>query len=285
MMNPEPRSPRTVSVCIPTYRGATHIRAAVDSVLTQTFADFELLIVDDNSPDDTFAIASSYRDPRVRCLRNHQNLGPEGNWNRCLAEATGRYFKLLPQDDVLAPNCLQREVEVLENDERHQIALVFCARTIVDARSRPVLVRQTFGRKARRLTAETIFRRCLRRGTNVIGEPGGVMFRRALADTVGPFDATFPYVVDLDYWLRLLAHGDGYYVPETLASFRGVAGRLERRHRRQSGGGIPGLAANRERGTAPRRDAGSRGRPDAGAAEQRPATAPLSLPVCEGMTL
>ena len=219
-MNPEPRSPRTVSVCIPTYRGATHIRAAVDSVLSQTFADFELLIVDDSSPDDTFAIASSYRDPRVRCLRNPQNLGPEGNWNRCLAEATGRYFKLLPQDDVLAPSCLQREVDVLENDEHHQIALVFCARTIIDARSRPMLVRQTFGRQARRLTADTIFRRCLRRGTNVIGEPGGVLFRRALADTVGPFDATFPYVVDLDYWLRLLAHGDGYYVPETLASFR-----------------------------------------------------------------
>lgn len=220
MMNPEPRAPRTVSVCIPTYRGAAHIRAAVESVLTQTFADFELLIVDDNSPDDTFAIASSYHDPRVRCLRNPQNLGPEGNWNRCLAEATGRYFKLLPQDDLLAPTCLQRELEVLENDERQQIALVFCARTIIDARARPLLVRQTFGRTARRLTAETIFRRCLRRGTNVIGEPGGVLFRRALADTVGPFDATFPYVVDLDYWLRLLAYGSGYYLPDTLASFR-----------------------------------------------------------------
>jgi hypothetical protein len=47
-----------------------------------------------------------------------------------------------------------------------------------------------------------------------------VLFRRDLANTVGPFDATFPYVVDLDYWFRLLAHGDGYYLPETLVSFR-----------------------------------------------------------------
>ena len=220
MINTEPRPPRTVSVCIPTYRGAAHLRAAVDSVLAQTFADFELLIIDDNSSDETVAIASSYRDPRIRCLQNPRNLGPEGNWNRCLAEATGRYFKLLPQDDVLAPTCLQRQVAVLEADERHQIALVFCARTIVDARSRPVLVRRTFGRKGRRLTADTIFRRCLRRGTNVIGEPGGVLFRRALVNTVGPFDATFGYVVDLDYWLRVLSHGDGYYIPETLVSFR-----------------------------------------------------------------
>ena len=83
-----------------------------------------------------------------------------------------------------------------------------------------MLVRRTFGRTASPITATTLFRRCLRRGTNVIGEPGGVLFRRDLANTVGPFDATFPYVVDLDYWFRLLAHGDGYYLPETLVSFR-----------------------------------------------------------------
>lgn len=219
-MNAEPRSPRTVSVCIPTYRGATHIRAAVDSVLTQTFADFELLIVDDDSPDDTFAIASSYRDPRVTCLRNPQNLGPEGNWNRCLAEATGRYFKLLPQDDVLAPACLARQVEVMERDEQRRIALVFCARTIIDPRGERLLGRRPFGREARLMTRTALFRGCLRRGTNAIGEPAGVLFRRDLATAVGPFDAAFPYVVDLDYWLRLLAHGDGYYIPEALVSFR-----------------------------------------------------------------
>lgn len=210
----------TVSVCIPTYRGAAHIRATVESVLAQTFSDFELLIVDDNSPDDTSAIVSTYRDPRVRCLRNAVNLGPEGNWNRCLTEATGRYVKLLPQDDLLAPACLRREVDVLEADARHEIALVFCARAVVDAQSRRVLVRRAFGRADRRLTGRAIFRRCLRRGTNVVGEPAGVLFRRSLAEQVGPFDATFGYVVDLDYWLRLLAHGDGFYLSDTLASFR-----------------------------------------------------------------
>ena len=219
-MNPESQAPPVVSVCIPTYRGAAHIGATIDSVLAQTFTDFELVIVDDNSPDDTFAIASGYRDARVRCLRNPRNLGPEGNWNRCLAEAKGRYVKLLPQDDLLARDCLQRQVAVLESDARHQIAIVFCARTIVDAAARPVVVRRPFGRQDRRLTAGAIFRRCLRRGTNVIGEPGAVLFRRALADTVGPFDATFGYVVDLDYWLRLLAHGEGYYISDALASFR-----------------------------------------------------------------
>ena len=209
-----------VSVCIPTYKGAAHLRTSIESVLAQTFGDLELVIVDDNSPDDTFAIASGYQDLRVRCLRNDRNLGAEGNWNRCLDEAAGTYYRLLPQDDVLAPDCLQRQIEVLEADTRHEIALVFSARTIIDSAGNTVMERRPFGRMPRRLTGDELFRRCLYRGTNVIGEPGGVMFRRALARQVGPYDATFPYVVDLDYWLRLLEHGDGYYLPETLVSFR-----------------------------------------------------------------
>src|SRR3954465_13746774 len=98
-----------VSVCIPTYRGAGHLRTSIDSVLMQTFRDFELIVTDDHSPDDTFAIASSYGDPRIRCLRNERNLGAEGNWNRTLEQARGHYVKLLPQDDVLDPSCLQRQ--------------------------------------------------------------------------------------------------------------------------------------------------------------------------------
>src|SRR5512134_2699028 len=123
--NPTP----TVSVCIPTYRGAAHVAAAIESVLRQSFTDFELIISDDNSPDATVEIAAGYKDARIRLLRNPRNLGAEGNWNRCLAAARGRYFKLLPQDDVLVADCLERQVAVLEQDDERRLALVFCART------------------------------------------------------------------------------------------------------------------------------------------------------------
>src|SRR6185436_1837830 len=88
-----------VSVGVPTYRGAAFVGQAIESVLNQTFRDFELIIVDDASLDETASIIGRYHDPRIRFFRNPHNLGPEGNWNRCLDEATGRYFKLLPQDD------------------------------------------------------------------------------------------------------------------------------------------------------------------------------------------
>src|SRR5437667_3511518 len=85
-----------VSVCIPAYRGAAHIGEAIESVLAQSFADFELVVVDDASRDDTAAVVARYRDPRIRFLRNERNAGVQANWNRCLELARGRYFKPLP---------------------------------------------------------------------------------------------------------------------------------------------------------------------------------------------
>ena len=222
-MSPSKRpagSPPSVSVCIPAYRGAAHIKASIDSVLAQTWTDFELIVIDDDSPDDTFAIASSVGDERMRCLRNERRLGAQDNWTRSLREACGRYVKILPQDDLLAPDCLERQVAVLDADSRHEFALVFSARRIIDTAGRLLLERRPFGARALRVDGRNIFRRSLLRGTNTVGEPGGVLFRRAIAEKIGGFDATFPYVIDLDYWLRLLEHGDASYIPDTLASFR-----------------------------------------------------------------
>lgn len=209
-----------LTVAIPAYRGAVHLAAAIDSVLDQSFADYELVVIDDQSPDETAQIVARYRDPRIRYLCNEKNLGAQGNWNRCLDEARGTYFKLLPQDDVLMPDCLAREIDVLRGDVEGKIALVFCSRHIIGPTDKVVMQRGYPGGRQGSIPAAAVARRCVRHGANLVGEPGGVMFRTALARKVGPFDATNPYVVDLDYWFRLLAHGDAWYLPQPLASFR-----------------------------------------------------------------
>ena len=215
---------QTVSVVIPTYNGARHLRPAIDSVLSQEGVEVTIFIVDDQSKDDTFEVASSYADPRVQVLRNEVNQGPQGNWNRALSLATGTYVKLLPQDDTLEPGTLAAQVAVLEADKAEQIALVFGARDIIDDAGRKIAHRGLKGVKGGRVPAGDLARWCVRRGTNVIGEPGAVLFRRSLAERVGPFDAAQPYVIDLDYWLRLLAHGDGWYLDRTISTFRVSAG-------------------------------------------------------------
>jgi glycosyltransferase involved in cell wall biosynthesis len=213
------RSHPLISVCIPAYRCAAHIGTTIDSVLAQTFSDFELVIIDDASPDQTAAIVASYPDRRIRLLRNDVNLGPQGNWNRCLREARGTYFKLLPQDDTLAPTCLAKQLAPLEADINSEIALVFCARSIINPMGKRVMSRGYPG-VAGRVSGREAIRRSIRRGTNLFGEPGSVLLRKALADKIGEFDGSIGYVIDLDYWIRLLLQGDGFYVDEPLVSFR-----------------------------------------------------------------
>jgi len=192
----------------------------IDSVLNQSYPNFELYILDDNSPDETPSLMSRYDDPRIRYIRHACNLGPQGNWNRCLEVAQGKYFKLLPHDDLLAPDCLEKQVAVLENDPAEQIALVFGARDIIDTDGR-VLMRRRLGRdKAGRIESRVLIKRCIRAGTNLIGEPGNGLIRHELIKTVGTYDASHPYLVDLDYWFRVLAHGDGYYTSTQTSAFR-----------------------------------------------------------------
>ena len=219
MTTAETQTPK-VSVCIPTYRGAATIGPAIESVLAQSQRDFELIVIDDGSPDETRATVERYSDPRIRYLRNEQNLGPQGNWNRCLEVARGQYFKLLPHDDLLHPKCLECQVAVLEADHDQRIALVFSARDVLGPDGRILARRGYPGGNEGRIGGAKAMRACVRRGTNLLGEPGAVLFRKSLADKVGAFDATNPYVIDLDYWFRLLEYGDAYFCADRLAIFR-----------------------------------------------------------------
>jgi glycosyltransferase involved in cell wall biosynthesis len=209
-----------VSVCIPTYQGAAFLPATIDSVLNQSYSNIEIWILDDNSPDDTQAVVACYTDSRIRYLRNVENLGPEGNWNKCFDFARGKYFKLLPQDDLLEPDCLQEQVSLLEADTTHEIALVFGSRRIIDPQGRTLITRGLPRTKPGRIDGLALIKRCVRSGTNLIGEPGNVLFRREIVDKVGAYDATYPYLVDLDYWFRILIYGDAYYTAKCMSSFR-----------------------------------------------------------------
>src|SRR3954453_8587039 len=103
-----------VSVCVPAYKAERFIAATIESVLAQTTEDWELVLVDDASPDGTYDVAARYTsDGRVRVARNATNLGPVGNWNHVVGQARGRYIKLLCSDDLLYPTCLARQAGAL----------------------------------------------------------------------------------------------------------------------------------------------------------------------------
>lgn len=206
-----------VSVCLPVFNGERYLEEAMRSLMAQTYTNFELIIFDDASIDSSWPILKSFNDPRILLSRNDRNLGPEGNWNQALAAASGKYMKLLHQDDLLAPDCLAMEVTVLESCPT--AVLAFCSRTVISPVGTRIIERSAPWHEGV-VDAGTILQGCIRSGTNLVGEPSAVLFRTEVARKVGIFDGQIPYVIDLDYWLRLLEHGSGYCLKAPLASFR-----------------------------------------------------------------
>jgi glycosyltransferase involved in cell wall biosynthesis len=131
------RSPK-VSIGIPVRNGGAFFADCLDSVSAQTFGDFEVIISDNASTDDTGEIARSFaeRDHRFRYVRFELNQGAAANWNRVVELATGAYFKWLAADDLIAPTYLERCVAVL--DRQPEIVLVTPQIQLIDAEGRPL---------------------------------------------------------------------------------------------------------------------------------------------------
>jgi glycosyltransferase involved in cell wall biosynthesis len=110
--------PPRVSLGMPVYNGAQYLETALDSLLAQTFTDFELIISDNASTDETQAICERYQrmDARIRYERNERNMGASWNFNRVYNLARAPYFKQAAHDDVCEPTFLERCVEVLDRD-------------------------------------------------------------------------------------------------------------------------------------------------------------------------
>ncbi len=127
-----------VSVGLAVYNGENFIREAIDSILGQTFRDFELIITDNASTDSTQAICEAYaaQDDRIRYVRNPVNLGCTQNQNYTVQLARGKYFKLAAHDDVCAPTMLERCVEALERNP--DVVLSFAQARVIDNEGNPL---------------------------------------------------------------------------------------------------------------------------------------------------
>lgn len=208
----------SVSVLIPSYNCARYLPETIESVLAQSFRDFELVILDDRSSDSSNEVLERYarRDERIRYRLNERNLGLVENWNACLGAARGRYVKFLHSDDKLTrPTALEQMVALLEGQPAASLAV--CAREIIDENSRRVRIKGFAGRRLTVSGAEAIAQ-TVGTGSNLIGEPSCVLFRRV--DAERGFDPRYRQLVDLEMWFHLLRCGDLVFTPECLCAFR-----------------------------------------------------------------
>jgi glycosyltransferase involved in cell wall biosynthesis len=126
------------SICIPAYK-ANFLRDCIKSVLSQTYADFELIILNDGSPENLRDIVEEYNDSRVRYYENERNVGGVDvvhNWNKCLEFAIGEYIICMGDDDMLTANCLEIYNELI--DKYPQCDVYHCRSLIIDEDSQPL---------------------------------------------------------------------------------------------------------------------------------------------------
>ena len=128
-----------ISVVIPAFNAEKTIKKTIKSVLNQSYKNFELIIVDDNSKDATVSTIKESSDKRVRLYINEKNLGFEKNWNKALNKASGLYIKLLPDDDTLAVDALFEQMKILEKFDN--VVLVGSKRNIIDEKDNIIMQR------------------------------------------------------------------------------------------------------------------------------------------------
>ncbi len=203
-----PLAPR-VSVIMAVYNGARYLQEAIESILSQTFVDFEFIIIDDGSTDPSLEIIKGYSDQRIVILENAVNRGLPYCLNLGIQNARGKYIARHDADDISHPDRLARQVQFLENNP--QVGVVACKTQWIDRHGQHILFWEQPTTNPE--IQETLLRYCC-----VIH--GSTMSRLEAMRTVGRYNISMRTGQDYDLWLRIAEHYEIACVPEVLYQHR-----------------------------------------------------------------
>jgi glycosyltransferase involved in cell wall biosynthesis len=191
-----------ITVAIPTFNGARHLPEALNSVLAQQGAAWELVIADDHSDDDTPQLVTALAGSRSRLEVNSERLGLAGNWNRCLALAQTPLVAIFHQDDIMRSGHLAAHTAAF--DANPQLGFVASAADLIDAAGRPVVgnavERGGLGPVDRTFPPGALLREL------AVGNPlrcSAITINKDAAIEFGGFDPSYHYALDWDLWLRV----------------------------------------------------------------------------------
>ena len=223
-----------VSVCIPTYNGSQHLAECINSVIAQTYRDFEVVICDDQSSDGTLDLARQLAgdDKRFRFILNPQRFGLAGNWNNCIRQARGEWIKFVFQDDVIFPTCIEK---LLAACRREKKPFGFCERDFIFEAGTAGIQQEWFNNHKARIredyqnstaiNVEHAVRAAARSpSVNLVGEPTVTLIHKTLFEELGDFDPVLIHFCDGEFWCRVMINYGATFVPESLGLFRVHAG-------------------------------------------------------------
>lgn len=198
-----------VTVVIPAYNAMTYLPETLDSVLKQTFADFEVLIVNDGSSDRIVTWASEITDSRVKLI-SQENQGLSAARNTGIVHAQGEYVAFLDADDLWEPTKLEKQVHCL--DLKPEVGLVYTWTLLVDQQGKST------GTVTASHTEGNVWEKLLL--GDVIGSGSSAMIRRICFETVGLFDTELSSIEDCDMWVRIAACYPLAVIKEVLVYYR-----------------------------------------------------------------
>ncbi len=211
-----------VSICIPTYNRSQILPYAVNSVLNQTYSDFELIICDDASPDNTAEVVAQWDDPRIRYIRHPQNIKRSRNMRSGYEAAQGTYFIKFDDDDALTPTFLERTVAVME--KQPNVDFVCTDHWVINARNQrdEAATAANSAKWGKDRLPEAIIEDLLKETfVHQSLQVGSTLFRKACLGAVDFMRFEADGCEDFDLLVRLAAAGKtGYFIPERLMEYR-----------------------------------------------------------------
>lgn len=199
-----------VSVIIPTYNREKLVYKAINSVLQQTFSDFELIIVDDASIDQTKAIVNQFEDIRIRYFCHGKNEGVGAARNTGIAKAQGCYIAFLDSDDEWLPDKLEKQV-LRFKDVPEQVGALYTWLQIIDEHEITEKLRRPSLRG--KIEQDLLY-------SNFIGTPSTLMIKREFLKKTEKFDTRLRCCEDWDMWLQLARHCEFDLIAEPLVQYR-----------------------------------------------------------------
>ncbi len=209
----------TVSIVMAAKNYARFLPMAIESVLAQTFTDWELLVVDDGSTDDTAAVVQPFLiHSRIRYFRSDK-LGQSRAKNLGLRLSRGEFVAFLDADDAWEPAKLEKQLAVFR--DKSEVGVVFCRRSLIDEQNRPIPMKPVptppRGRVLDRMFVQNFV--CF----------SSVVVRRDVFSHVGAFDPQWDLAIDFDLWLRVAKHHSFDFVDEELVQYRTGHGNLSKK--------------------------------------------------------
>lgn len=206
-----------ISVCIPTYNSSKHIAECIKSVLNQSYSDYEIIVCDNNSTDNTVELVRSFNSKKIKLYQNKVNIGMAGNFIKVCELASGEFIKLLASDDLLEPDALKISFNTFLNYQH--LSLVVTSKKLINDNSKIIFKNFKSLNNGIHERSE-IVKKITQSGRNPVGEPSFAMFKSSDYFKVGGFNENQSLLLDLDLWLKLLQIGDLYFINNPLGSFR-----------------------------------------------------------------